>query len=121
MIILDTNVFIYLANRTLQREVIDEYTIAHASVTKIEALGFSRLPANELLLLKELFQESYTIPLTDPIIELAVGLRQLRRMSLGDAIVAATALASSAVLWTANTEDFDHIDGLKVFNPLSKT
>jgi predicted nucleic acid-binding protein len=39
-------------------------------------------------------------------------------MSLGDAIIAATALENDCVLWTANIEDFAHIDGLRLRNPL---
>jgi predicted nucleic acid-binding protein len=40
-------------------------------------------------------------------------------MSLGDAIVAATAIENNCELWTANTGDFKHIEGLKLVNPLS--
>ncbi len=58
MVILDTNIFIYLANGTVARQLVSKIDIAHASITKIEALGFSSIPANELLLLNELFEES---------------------------------------------------------------
>ena len=120
MIILDTNVFIYLANGMLYRNVIAEKDVSHASITKVEALGFSSIPVNELLLLEALFDESYVLPLTDSIIDRAIRLRQAKRMSLGDSIIAATALANSLTLWTANTRDFAHIQGLNVFNPLTK-
>ncbi len=60
MIVLDSNIFIYLANGTLDPKVISDNDIAHASITKIETLGFSRIHANELLLLETLFSESYT-------------------------------------------------------------
>ncbi len=39
-------------------------------------------------------------------------------MNLGDAIVAATALEHDVTLWTANVDDFRHIEGLRVVNPL---
>jgi predicted nucleic acid-binding protein len=118
VIILDSNVFIYLANGTLDRRVIKDEDIAHASITKIESLGFTRIYANELLLLEILFGESYNLPLTDDIVEQAIKLRQTKNMSLGDAIIAATALEHDYELWTANAEDFDHIDGLHLRNPL---
>jgi hypothetical protein len=118
MIILDTNVFIYIANGTLPTDIIAKVDIAHANVTKIEALGFSTLPANELLILTSLFNESYNLALSDNIVDQAVQLRQARRMSLGDAIIAATALEYGVELWTVNTEDFKHIEGLKLANPL---
>jgi len=40
-------------------------------------------------------------------------------MSLGDAIVAATALENGAALWASNPTDFAHIEGLALVNPLS--
>lgn len=104
----------------LYRNVIAEKDVSHASITKVEALGFSSIPVNELLLLEALFDESYVLPLTDSIIDRAIRLRQAKRMSLGDSIIAATALANSLTLWTANTRDFAHIQGLNVFNPLTK-
>ena len=118
MIILDTNIFIYLAKGILSSELVANKDIAHASITKIEALGYSRIPANELLLLDALFNESYGLPLTDAIVELAIKLRQLKQMSLGDSIVAATAIDNNLTLWTANTDDFSHIEDLHLSNPL---
>lgn len=120
MVILDTNVFIYLVNGTLPRTRIISTDITHASVTKIEALGFSRIHVGELQLLQSLFAQSYSFALTDVIIDRAVKLRQLRRMSLGDSIVAATALEHDLELWTANTEDFQQVEGLRLVNPLEQ-
>lgn len=119
MILLDSNIFIYLANGTLDRHVLGSKDIAHASITKIECLGFSRIQANELLLLEALFGESYNLPLTDDIVERATKLRQAKNMSLGEAIIAATtALEHSHELWTVNEEDFAHLEGLRIRNPL---
>lgn len=120
MIILDSNVFIYLANGTLDRKLISNKDISHASITKIETLGFPRLHANELLLLEILFSESYNLSLTDDVVDRAVKLRQVKNMSLGDAIIAATALEHECELWTANEEDFIYIDGLHLYNPLKR-
>ena len=78
------------------------------------------IPANELLLLEALFSESYSLALTNSIIEHAIRLRQAKRISLGDAIIAATALEHSLTLWTVNTKDFVHIHGLDLFNPLTE-
>src|SRR4051812_20936426 len=114
VVILDSNIFIYLANGILQQDTVATRDVAHASVTKIECLGFSRIRANELLLLEALFGESYNLPLTDEIVERATRLRQAKAMSLGDAIIAATAIEHEHELWTANEEDFVGIEGLRV-------
>jgi len=58
------------------------------------------------------------LPLAEDIVERAIKLRQAKNMSLGDAIIAASALEHDYALWTANEEDFAHIDGLRLHNPL---
>ena len=118
MILLDTNIFIYLTNGTLAVETISGTDIAHASITKIEVLGFPTIPANELLLLSSLFEESKTLDLSTPVVTQAIKLRQAKKMTLGDAIIAATAIEYNLELWTANTDDFKHIENLRVINPL---
>lgn len=118
MILLDTNIFIYLSNGRLAHEMIANTDIAHASITTIEALGYALLPANVVLLLEALFSQSAACQLTDTIVDRAVKLRQARRMSLVDAIIAATVMEHNLVLWTANIDDFRHIDELKLYNPL---
>jgi hypothetical protein len=47
----------------------------------------------------------------------AVALRQQKRMTLGDAIIAGTALAYRLTLITRNTDDFRWIAELKLLNP----
>ncbi|MEX0668563.1 MAG: type II toxin-antitoxin system VapC family toxin [Candidatus Saccharimonadales bacterium] len=118
MVLLDTNIFIYLANGTLGSDIIADLDIAHASITRVEALGFSEIPAGELILLEALFSESYELPLVDSTIQQAIRLRQAKKMSLGDALVAATAIENELELWTANIDDYSHIDDLKLHNPL---
>ena len=51
----------------------------------------------------------------------AIELRQIRKMGIADAIIAATALVHSMPLITSNIEDFKGIDGLEVINPFAET
>lgn len=120
MVILDSNIFIYLAKGIIKRQIIADVDIAHASITKIEALGYSKVPVDELIMLESFLGESYNFPLTEQIVERAIKLRQVRHIGLGDSIIAATALENDCELWTANTEDFAFVDGLKIVNPLTK-
>ena len=120
MVLLDTNIFIYLANGSLGSQAVARLEIAHSSITEIEALGFSDLAVNEFLLLSSLFGESHALTLTDAIVERAIKLRQTRAMGLGDSIIAATALEHNLVLWTANDKDFSHLAELKIMNPINR-
>ena len=54
-----------------------------------------------------------------PVLERAVGLRQRRKMSLGDAMIAATAMAHGLSLATRNLADFEWIAGLTTLEPLA--
>jgi predicted nucleic acid-binding protein len=53
------------------------------------------------------------------VITKSVALRQSRKMSLGDSLVAATALEFGRELFTRNVKDFATIPGLVVSDPLA--
>lgn len=118
MIVLDTNVFIYLANGTLDAKVINNEDLAFPSIVKLEALGYAQITVVEQSYLDALFAECQQLELNETIIQKAIRLRQQSKMSLGNAIVAASALEYDCELWTANDRDFSHIEGLRLHNPL---
>jgi toxin FitB len=92
---------------------------AIASVTRVEALGFTGITGNEESAIRTFLNGILTYTLDDEVIERAIGLRQQKKMSLGDAIIAATALEYAVPLVTRNEGDFKHIAGLVVINPFS--
>jgi predicted nucleic acid-binding protein len=119
MVLFDSNVFIYAANGTMDTSRLRDLEVCYASISIIEALGFHEITAAEQRALQRIFDAYQRVELSAPIIEDAVALRQSKKMSLGDAIVAATALDYGLELWTANIGDFKHIENLKLVNPLS--
>jgi predicted nucleic acid-binding protein len=119
VILLDTNVFIYLANGSIKAEVLDD-DVAFAGITKVEALGYNQITVAEQSYLEALFTECEQLDLDESIIQRAIRLRQQVRLTLGDAIIAATAIENDCELWTANTEDFVRIEGLHLHDPLAK-
>jgi len=54
------------------------------------------------------------------VFRLAINLRQQRNLSLGDALIAATALDEKLIFATHNTKDFGWIEGLQLFDPLEE-
>ena len=84
----------------------------------IEVLGFHGLDENKKGFFEEFFQFTQILPLTTEIAARAVELRQQRRMGLGDAVIAATALEHSYTLMTRNTRDFRWISGIDLHNPI---
>lgn len=119
MVCFDTNIIIYLAKGVLGEDIIGDGAISYPSITRIEALGFHDIRSVEEQNVRALLATLVEIPLTDSVIEHAIDLRQQRKMTLADAIVAATAIDNDSDLCTANVRDFADIDGLHLYNPLN--
>ena len=83
-------------------------------VTRIEVLGYHRLRPDEDILLRVLLSSFDEYPISAQTAALAIDLRRQRKMSLGDALVAATCLEHGLKLATRNASDFDWISGLTV-------
>jgi predicted nucleic acid-binding protein len=117
--LLDSNIFIYAAlpEHDFLRPWFAKPGICASNITRLEVLGYHRLSETDKHDLNRLFQCVTIHPLSSSIIELAIQLRQQRKMSLGDAVIAATALEYRQTLVTRNTDDFDWLEGLKVINP----
>lgn len=118
MICFDTNIVIYIANQTIQETIADMGEMVYPSVVRVESLGYTDITVGEERNIRELLETIHECTMTDAVIERAIRLRQTKKMSLGDAIVAATAIEENCELWTANTKDFADIKGLVVHNPL---
>lgn len=122
MIILDSNIVIYSIQKGYQylRDYLSDYHLAISKITIIEVLGYHHLTDPEKVGLSVLLDSFDQIPISDEIINRAVALRQQRKISLGDSIVAATSIESSAILITANVRDFSWIKDLEVYDPIIK-
>jgi len=66
------------------------------------------------------FAEARILPLSQPVLDEAVRLRQAKKIKLGDSLVAGTALLHDLTLVTRNVDDFIGIDGLRILNPFAE-
>jgi hypothetical protein len=99
------------------RQFIAEQITTVSAITYIEVLGYHRLDKAQQNLYHRLFQSLVILPISMPVVEKAVHLRQQRRMSLGDALIAATSMVHDLTVATRNVSDFHWIDGLSLVNP----
>jgi toxin FitB len=67
-----------------------------------------------------MFAQLIMQPVSETILRRAAGLRRVRKIKLGDAIIAATALETDRQLVTRNEQDFRGIQGLRVINPFTE-
>ena len=119
--LLDSNIIIYStqpAHADLRRFIAAQNP-AVSAVSYVEVLGYHRLTNSDRVALERLFQTAVILPLDQPVLDRAVALRQQRRMTLGDSLIAATALVNSLELVTHNVVDFCWIAGLRLLDPLS--
>lgn len=121
MIIFDTNIIIYSAKPEFVglRPLFFNPQSSISAISKVEVLGFHSLDNNEKLYFESIFKTIQLLPIDLEVIDKAIELRQLKKMSLGDSIIAATSLVYDAELYTRNVNDFKHIQGIKVKNPIN--
>ena len=120
--LIDSNVIIYAAqtHHIDLRQFIDEITPSVSVVAVTLVIGYHKLGEDERQYMEQFFQKTEILPLSDTVMHRAVGLRQQRRMSLGDAIIAATAIVHDRILVTHNVQDFLWISELNVLDPLTE-
>jgi predicted nucleic acid-binding protein len=119
--LIDSNIIIYASKPegSKLRSFLDTFPRFVSVISYIESFGYRDLTEEENLQLVRIFRRTRILALTDAIAQQAVTLRQQRRMGLGDAIIAATALVHNLTLVTHNTEDFRQIAGLELLDPLT--
>ncbi len=122
MNLLDSNIVIYAGQAEFQwlKEMLKSMPCAVSVATKIEVLGYHRLTPADQADLESFFAARVNLETTFAIADRAVILRQQRKMSLGDSIIAATALEYDFRLVSRNSSDFDWIPDLKFWNPFEQ-
>lgn len=118
--LIDSNIIIYASQPkfTDLRSLIAEHAPFVSAISYVKVLGYNKLTEPERAYYQAFFEAAPILPLTNPILEEAVKLRQLRKQTLGDALIAATALVHRLTLVTRNVKDFEWIPNLSVQNPI---
>jgi hypothetical protein len=122
MRLLDSNIVIYAvqpANDWLRAEITSQ-PFAVSQATRVEVVGWHQITAEDKRDLEEFLATGTILSISDAVANRAVVLRQQKKMSLGDAFIAATALLHDLELTTRNTDDFKHIQAMRLFNPFDQ-
>ena len=117
--LLDSNIIIYAAQSEHEflREFIIENSPYVSALSYLEVLGYHKLTDENKGYFEEFFDASQILPISQVVINQAVRLKQIKKMSLGDAIIAGTALVYDLTVVTRNIDDFRWINQLNVLNP----
>jgi len=121
MKLIDSNILIYSGEPpfapALLPFVIDPNNFVSV-VSCVETLGFHRITPQQVVYFENLFQILQVLPIDDNVVQMAIKIRQTKKISLGDAFVASTALVHGLEIVSRNTVDFSGIAGLTVINPI---
>ncbi len=102
LILLDTNIIIYLSKRELSSQEVffkeDEYAIS--LVTYMEVLGFEFQNSEEERFVKKLLSYFTILSIEKEIADQTVELRKKYKIKRPDAIICATAIVNDAILIT---------------------
>jgi len=117
--ILDSNIIIYAAepNFLFLRELIRIHNPVVSIVSYIEVLGYEKLSEEQKGYFEEFFENTRILSISESVAKKAIFPRQQRKITLGDSVIAATALVHRRTLITRNVDDFNWIPELKLLNP----
>lgn len=121
MILLDTNIIIYLYGADLDDVVakkLQSSTLDTCNIIIAEVLGYKQIEAEAARYFKDLFDTMHNHLLDKEVTNKVIGLRRETNIKLPDAIIAATALVNGLELWTHNTDDFKNVPNLQLFDPI---
>ena len=120
MKLIDSNIIIYSAHSDYAylRPLLLNPSHCVSAISKVEVLGFHDLSLKEIRYFESVFALLDVLEVEPPIVHLAIGLRQKRRIKLGDSLIAATALFYDLELNTRNVVDFQPIEELRIANPV---
>ena len=118
--LIDTNVIIdNFGNKLPEKSKAFLYSIdlTVSAVTKIEVLGWLNATKTQLQPLYDFMEIANILPINEAVVDKTMELRQMKKITLGDAIIAATALVYGLIVVTHNISDFRNIDNLQVIDP----
>lgn len=118
--LIDTNVIIDNFGNKLPekaKSLLYSIDLTVSAVTKIEVLGWVNASQKQLKPLYEFMEIARILPINEAVIEKTITIRQTKKIALGDAIIAATALVYNLVVISRNTSDFKNIKGLQIIDP----
>ena len=120
--LIDTNVISHLfasklpeSGKEFLKNVINSNFIISVAV-EIEVLTFHDIP-DKMPLIEEFVRLATILPLDTAVTQKAIEIRRNhRKLKLGDAIIAATAIVGKLILISNNQKDFANIKGLKTID-----
>lgn len=119
--LIDSNIIIYAAqpDHADLRDFIAQNAPAISAISYVEVVGYHELGEQDRQFFEAFFSASQVLSISSDVVEKNTRLRQMKKLSLGDSLIAATALNHQLTLVTRNVKDFAQIANLKLLNPFN--
>ena len=120
MNLIDSNIIIYSALKEYAylRELFKEENVFVSEISLLEVLGYSSITKEQENYFNAVFSLVNKIPVSTEIIFEAIRLRKNDKLSVGDSIIAASAIGLNLTLLTNNVSDFKKVKSLQIKNPI---
>jgi predicted nucleic acid-binding protein len=121
MKLVDSNIIIYSALKEYDylRSLFKEKNIFVSEISLLEVLGYSSITIEQENYFDAVFSIVNKIPVSSEIIFEAIKLRKNNKLSVGDSIIAASAIELNLTLFTNNVSDFKKVKSLQIKNPIN--
>lgn len=121
-ILLDSNIAIYSVKPNYQnvRQALASYDFSISAISQVEVLGYHNFDPLDKCNLEIMIASMTIYEVDENVVNQAIALKQQKKMSLGDSIIASTALLHGLPLMTRNVSDFAWINGLQLINPFDE-
>ncbi len=122
MHLIDSNIIIYSALKEYAylRELFKEENVFVSEISLLEVLGYSSITKEQENYFNAVFSLVNKIPVSTEIIFEAIRLRKNDKLSVGDSIIAASAIGLNLTLLTNNVSDFKKVKSLQIKNPIKQ-
>ncbi|MEK7830216.1 MAG: type II toxin-antitoxin system VapC family toxin [Acidobacteriota bacterium] len=119
LMLIDSNIIIYSVQpeHSNLRNFIAQNAPAVSAISYVEVVGYHKLTEQDRQFFEAFFSTAQVLSISKDVVEEAARLRQMKKLSLGDALIAATALKHQLTLVTRNVVDFAWIANLRLLNP----
>jgi len=116
MILLDSNMIIHAAQPAYRelRKWLEKQVFAICELSGLEVMGYHRIEEDKREYFRQFFNVSRILPISEEVIETAIPIRRTYNMSLGDVVIAATAVHYGCKLCANNQKDFKKVEKLRL-------
>lgn len=110
----DTNILINLLEGDMRLLIYTEKLLAVSFISEIELLGMKNITKDQLRVSRSLLNNCINLPYSNDVKEIAIRLKQERKIALADSLIAATGIHYDLPILTFD-KGFSKIPGINLF------